>query len=97
MDHLEIIREIPGIALTLVGFTGIVFALRVQASGGWTSKELFQLYAMTITPLTAFFCAFAPDLFSTIVTTEDLIWRLSQIYVGMHNFYLLLRPAADAS
>jgi len=160
MEHIEVIRLIPEVALTLVGFTGIVFALRVQASGGWTSKELFQLYAMTATPLTAFFCAFTPDLFATVISSEDLVWRLSnatlgalhlanvtpflrrmssipttrgqkilaiigaaliashflaasavirwyefvfllgllqQIYVGMHNFYLLLRPAADAS
>lgn len=160
MESAEIVRSIPEIAITLVGFIGIVFALRVQATGGWGDSELFQLYAMTVTPLTAFFCGFAPDLFGTLTESEELIWRLSnatlgslhllnlapfvarmrsfpatrgqkvlaligiglilahflaalaiipwlefifligllqQMYVGMHNFYLLLKPVANAS
>lgn len=160
VDPFEVVRGIPEVALTLVGFTGIVFALRVQALGGWTQKERVQLYAMSVTPLTAFFCAFTPDLFGMVVTSEEAVWRLAnatlgllhlvnlapflarmpslpttrgqrvlasmgvmlilghfltavgvmpwaefvfvigllqQMYVGMHNFYLLLRPAADTA
>ena len=161
MEHLEVVRMIPEIAITLVGFVGIVFALDHRPGSKWSDGDLLQIYAMTAGPMTAFFCAFAPDVFATLFESSDQIWRLSnatlgtlhlavvipffvrqsdvpttrgqrilggmgvllilshflaafgfipwlafvfvlgllhQLYVGMHNFYLLLRArAGDAS
>jgi hypothetical protein len=161
LEHIEVVRIIPEIAITLVGFIGIVFALGHRPESRWSDADWLKVYAMTAAPMTAFFCAFAPDLFGALVASPDHVWRLSnaaigslhlaaifpflrnmsgipttrgqrilgvvggllilshflaafglipwlafvfivgllqQLYVGMHNFYLLLRPrAGDAS
>ena len=82
MEHIDAVRTIPEVAITLVGFIGIVFALGHRPETGWSSREWLQVYAMTAAPLTAFFCAFAPDVFATIVSDPDHVWRLSNVTLG---------------
>lgn len=83
MEHIEAVRAIPEVAITLVGFIGIVFALGHRPGTGWTDREWLQVYAMTAAPFTAFFCAFAPDVFATIVADPDQVWRLSNATLGL--------------
>jgi uncharacterized membrane protein SirB2 len=82
VEHLEVIRIIPEIAITLTGFTGIVFALSHRKAEAWKREDWLKVYAMTAPPLTAFFCAFAPDVFSTLTSDSNTIWRLSNTTLG---------------
>ena len=73
---------IPEIAITLVGFIGIVFALDHRSGSKLSQDDWLQLYAMGSAPMMAFFCAFAPDLFATLVDSPDHVWRLSNATLG---------------
>ena len=90
LEHLEVVRMIPEIAITLVGFIGIVFALDHRPGSKWSGGDLLQIYAMTSAPMTAFFCAFAPDVFATLFESSDHVWRLSNATLGSAHLAVII-------
>ena len=90
MEHLDAVRMIPEIAITLVGFIGIVFALDHRPASKWSGADLLQMYVMTAGPMTAFFCAFAPDIFATLFESPDHVWRLSNATLGAFHLAVIV-------
>ena len=83
MSHTETLNTLAEIAITLIGFSGIVIIFGKRFTRGLTPKEKIQFYTLLATPMTVLFCSFIPTLLSTILDDPELIWRLSNAILGV--------------
>lgn len=83
MEDLEIYNTLAQIAISLIGFSGIVVVFGDRFKRSWTPDEALKFYALIAPPLTAFFCAFIPDILNTISEDVNLIWKLSNAILGI--------------
>lgn len=83
MEDLGTLNAIAQIAISLIGFSGIVVIFGDRFKRGWTPEEALQFYALIAPPITAFFCAFIPGLLDKITDDVNLIWRISNAVLGI--------------
>lgn len=83
MEYLETLNAIAQIAISLIGFSGIVVIFGDRFKRGWTPEEALQFYALIAPPITAFLCAFIPGILGTITEDSNLIWRISNAILGV--------------
>lgn len=83
MEHGETLNTIAQIAISLVGFSGIVVIFGDRFKRKWTASEALQFYALLSAPITALLCSFLPELISTITNDREMIWRASNAILGL--------------
>ena len=81
------------VAVTLIGFSGVVTALRLPWDNSWSRSESAQLFALVAPSIVTLSCAFVPIGLRLILEDSDTIWRISNGSVGLGHllavFYFL--------
>ena len=85
LEQSEVLMAFAGLAISLIGFTGIVVVFGARSKAGW-SKEDYQKLVLLITPsLTVFFGAVLPIILAAGNVPESLNWRISNgIFAALH-------------
>jgi hypothetical protein len=83
MEDLGIFYTLAQIAISLIGFSGIVVIFGDRFKRGWTPEEVLKFYALIAPPITVLFCAFIPSILNTITEDSNLIWRIANITLGI--------------
>ena len=83
IDQADTLHTIAQVAMTLIGFSGIVIAIGDRAVSKWTPEEWLRFFSLIQPTLTAFFCSFAPILVAYLVADTDTIWRVSNAILGV--------------
>lgn len=83
MEHTDILLTISQIAITLIGFSGIVIVFGERANSNWSAEEHLSFYALITPTLTVLFCSFVPILIGMTIDTTDTIWRASNAILGI--------------
>lgn len=97
------LMTIAQLSLAIIGFTGVVLVFGRRVESQWTGYERAQFYAMVVTPLTALFCSFIPGLLALEISSEQTIWRLSNLFLGtLHlinfiGFFLVVKKTGTIS
>jgi len=76
-----ILIGIAGVAITLIGFSGVVSALERQGAGKATPAERLQLYALVVPSTVTLFGVFFCLCLSIAISNEDFVWRASNLAV----------------
>jgi len=89
IDHSDLLLTLTQIAMALLGFTGVVIALKHETKV-WAPLEEIGFQALITTTLTALIASLLPSIFSIVVEEEQAIWRLSNLGIGILHFANLL-------
>ena len=81
-ENVETLHAIAQIAITLIGFSGIVVVFGERSAAKWTADEALRFYVLIAGPLTALACSFVPILVGQITADSDVIWRVSNAVLG---------------
>jgi hypothetical protein len=73
----EVLIGIAGIAITLIGFSGVVTALGRGKAGLWSPQELLQLRTLVEPSIVSLFSAFVPLVLRTVIESDELVWKIS--------------------
>jgi len=78
MDLTEdTLLAVAGLAVALIGFSGVVTALGRRGEGKWTPTEMLHLRTLVEPSAITLFGAFIPIVVGLIVGDVDLKWRIS--------------------
>ncbi len=77
IQQAETLHAIAGIAIALMGFTGIVVVLGGRSGREWTPVETISVRTLLETSVTALFGSFLPILLAYVWESEGGVWRLS--------------------
>jgi hypothetical protein len=83
VTNTETLLTIAQVAITLIGFSGIVVVIGERAITKWTPEEWLRFYALIVPTLTAFFCSFVPILVGMLSGEPDVVWRVSNAVLGL--------------
>lgn len=83
LPEIGTLHTIAQVAITLVGFTGIVIAFGERARDNWTAEDKLRLYTMLYPTITAFFCSFVPIVLVYFSSSIETTWRLSNAVLGL--------------
>ena len=83
MDHEAVLLAISQIAVTFMGFTGVVAVLGHRNQGSWTPEERLQLRVLVEVSLTALFGSLAPFLFFALLSSEPTVWMAANGFLGV--------------
>lgn len=72
----DILNVIAEVAVTITGFTAIAAVFR-RRQGKWDRPEQILFLVLMRTSLIVLFFSFVPWLVSQLVTSADLVWRIS--------------------
>jgi hypothetical protein len=72
----ETLMAIAQIAVTLIGFSGVVTALGHEKNKVWSAAELLQLRTQVEPSLTALFGALLPATVGLLVGNHEVLWRI---------------------
>jgi len=84
--YTDTLHTIAQIAITIIGFSGIVIVFGERAVSEWTGEERLRIYALITPTLTALFCSFVPILISAFSLSSDAVWRSSNAVLGLAHF-----------
>ena len=73
----EFLVGVAGIAVALIGFSGVVAALGRRSEGRWTPSELLQLRTLVEPSIVSLLGAFAPIVLGLAIHNSDVLWRSS--------------------
>ena len=73
----DFLLNIATIAITLIGFSGVVTALEHRGSERWTSAALLQFRTLVEPSIIVFFAAFVPLVLSYGGIAGEPLWRIS--------------------
>ena len=79
----EILMGAAAVAVTLIGFSGVVTALRLPRGKSWGPSESAQLFALIAPSIVTLSCAFVPIGLGLILDDSDTIWRVANGSVGL--------------
>ena len=79
----EVLMGAAAVAVTLIGFSGVVTALRLPREVSWGRSESAQLFALVAPSIVTLSCAFVPIGLGLILDDSDTVWRLSNGLVGL--------------
>ena len=82
MDSSNVLFSVAGIAIAVVGFAGIFFAVRSGAASH-TEMENFRLRIMVESGVAAVFFSLAPALLLQFELQESTVWALSSGVLGL--------------
>lgn len=80
----EVLVGIAGVAIALIGFSGVVTSLGRQGSGEWSPAEKLQLRTLIDPSIVTLFAAFVPIGLGLITESTEIVWRASNfaVFVG---------------
>ena len=80
----DVLVGIAGVAITLIGFSGVVTALGHRGSGEWSLAETLQLRTLIEPSIVTLFAAFVPIGLGLITEDIEIVWRASNfaVFVG---------------
>jgi len=73
----DFLLAVAAIAISLIGFSGVVTALGRRGEGKWTTLERLQLQTLVEPSLVALFGAFSPIVVGLAVPDQEMVWRIS--------------------
>ena len=82
MEHSDLLNTLAQIALGVLGFTGVVVALK-HGSDDWDKYEKIQFQALVTTTLTALVGSLLPQIISIEAENNSLVWRLANLGIGL--------------
>jgi len=82
LANVDTLHTIAQVAITLIGFSGIVVVFGERAATRWSSEESLRFYVLIAGPLTALACSFVPILLSQLTNDIVTIWRISNAVLG---------------
>ena len=102
LANIDTLHTIAQVAITLIGFSGIVVVFGERTASRWTSDEAQRFYVLIAGPLTALACSFVPILLSQLTNDSVFIWRTSNAILGAAHLsnmipFLLNRHGAKAT
>lgn len=74
---MSAVGVIAQVAVTFLGFTGVVFAVKTGAFDSWDDKERNALVHLLAPTIIVLFLAFVPMLTSLATTDEEIVWRIA--------------------
>ena len=93
----EVLMGAAAVAVTLIGFSGVVTALRLPRDDSWSRSESAQLFALVAPSIVTLSCAFVPIGLGLILDDRDIMifdeWAADQDSTFRHVFYENLLPA----
>jgi hypothetical protein len=102
LANIDTLHTIAQVAITLIGFSGIVVVFGERTATRWSSDEALRFYVLIAGPLTALACSFVPILLSQLINDSAFIWRTSNAILGSAHLanmipFLLNRHGAKAT
>lgn len=83
----EVLMGVAGVAIALIGFSGVVTALGRRGSGKWSPAETLQLTTLVNPCIVTLYAAFVPIGLGLVTADAEIIWRASNAAVfGGHTF-----------
>ncbi|NIP54263.1 hypothetical protein GWN42_22125 [candidate division KSB1 bacterium] len=73
----EVLVGVAGIAITLIGFSGVVTALGRRDAGRWSPQEIFQLRTLVEPSIASLFSAFVALSLNIVIANEEVIWKIA--------------------
>jgi len=77
MQAPDILQTIAEVAVSLLGFTGVVAVLGHRGSGHWSPAEILQLRTLVEPSLIVLFGSLLPGILELAFDSDTLVWRLS--------------------
>lgn len=90
IEQAETLHAIAGVAIALMGFTGIVVVLGGRSGRSWSPIEAIGIRTLLETSATALFGSFVPILLSYVWASEAGVWRLANAVLGLGHLANLL-------
>jgi hypothetical protein len=80
----EVLMGVAGVAIALIGFSGVVTALGRRGSGKWSPAETLQLTTLVNPCIVTLYAAFVPIGLGLVTADAEIIWRASNaaVFVG---------------
>jgi hypothetical protein len=82
LEEIGTLHTIAQVAITLIGFSGIVLVFGERAASKWNPEESIRLFALVAPSLTAFFCSFVPIMIFSLTTDVSFVWKISNAILG---------------
>ncbi len=79
----ETLHTIAQVAITLIGFSGIVVVIGERTLSKWTPEESLRFFGLIAPTLTAFVCSFVPILIGLLVENSETVWRIANAILGI--------------
>ena len=98
IEYTDLLNTLAQIALGVLGFTGVVVALR-QRTSEWTQLEKISFQALVTTTSTALVGAILPQVIAILVEDQLMVWKYANLGIGilhLSNFVAIMRRAAFA-
>ena len=75
---------IAGVAIALIGFSGVITALGRRGSGKWSPAETLQLRTLVDPCIVTLYAVFVPIGLGLITEDTEIVWRASNfaVFVG---------------
>jgi len=90
----DVLVGIAGVAIALIGFSGVVTTLGRRGSGEWSLAETLQLRTLIDPSIVTLFATFVPIGLGLVTEDTEIVWRGSNfaVFVGhMLGFTAFLR------
>ena len=80
----DVLIGIAGVAIALIGFSGVVTTLGRRGSGEWSPSETLQLRTLIDPSIVTLYAVFFPIGLVLITEDTEIIWRVSNfaVFVG---------------
>ena len=95
----DFLIAIASIAITLIGFSGVVTALGRRGEGKWNQSEKLQMLTLVEPSLVSLFGAFLPIMLLLVIEDYNLLWRIANaLLLSFHmvGFGLFLKRGRSA-
>lgn len=76
------LATIAQVAITLLGFTGVVAVLGRRARGVWTGLEIATFRTLLEASATALFASFLPGVLTLAMASDLAPWRIANLVLG---------------
>lgn len=91
IEYTDLLNTLAQIALGILGFTGVVIALK-HDSDEWTDLDKISFQALVTTTLTGLVGALLPQVISILIKEDITVWRYANLGIGilhLSNFVAL--------
>ena len=68
---------LAAVAVTLIGFSGVVTALDLRRDNSWRRADSIQLFALVAPSIVTLFSAFVPIIVESLTENSDFVWQAS--------------------
>ena len=80
----DVLMGVTGVAIALIGFSGVVTVLGRRGSGKWSRSETLQLTTLVNPCIVTLYAAFVPIGLGLITENTEIVWRGSNfaVFIG---------------